>query len=215
MGKRVAGSASRTGWAPAAVGAGSESGWCARAGVPRFWPRILGIALALGVASAACAQEDLPPTPAETALLGELAAAIESLSDYRAAAVPLPRVRELPQRELEARFCDGLCSALAAYLPGDGIYLSAHLDPLREPEDRAALLHELVHHFQQGHPKFAGMPPCQREREKEREAVALQNAYLERLHIARRVRFNDAFDCAGTETGTDASDESGSRSRAD
>lgn len=161
--------------------------------IRRAW--LAGALAALSVSAAGWAQGDPPEAP-ETALLVELARAIESLSDYRVAGVALPRVRELPQRELEARFCDGLCSALAAYLPGDGIYLSAHLDPVREPEDRAALLHELVHHFQQGHPKFAGLRPCQREREKEREAVAIQNAYLAQSGVRQRVRFHDAFDCA-------------------
>lgn len=160
------------------------------------WAPLAGAIIALGVAAAARAQVAPPPAPSETALLAELAAAIESLSDYRVAGVPLPRVRQLPQREIEARFCDGPCSALAAYLPGDGIYLSAHLEPLREAEDRAALLHELVHHFQQGHPKYAALASCQREREKEREAVAIQNAYLARLGARQRVRFNDTFDCS-------------------
>lgn len=132
---------------------------------------------------------------AERGLLVELAGAIESLSDYRVDRAALPSVHALPQRELEARFCQGLCTAIAAYLPGEGIFLSAHLDPLHQPEDRAALLHELVHHVQQGHPRFAGMAPCLREREKEREAFALQNAYLARLGQTQRVRFNDDFDC--------------------
>lgn len=175
---------------------------CVPTGVLRksaHWAGIVGAAAAVVLATAAAAQSDAPPPPSENVLLAELASAIESLSDYRVAGVTLPPVRELPQRDLEARFCDGLCSALAAYLPGDGIYLSAHLDPAREPEDRAALLHELVHHFQQGHPKFAGMPPCQREREKEREAVDLQNAYLAQLGSSHRVRFHDAFDCANAD----------------
>lgn len=163
----------------------------------RWW--LASALAALCLAPPAHAQDDAAATAAQSSLMTELASAIESLSDYRAAATPLPVVRELPQREIEARFCEGLCSALAAYMPGEGIYLSAHLDPLREPEDRAALLHELVHHFQQGHPKFAGMPPCQREREKEREAVALQNAYLARLGVRQRVRFHDAFDCTGAD----------------
>lgn len=156
--------------------------------------RLAGMLIALGATALSWAQDDTRGG-AQDALLSELAAVVESLSDYRAAGAVLPRVRELPQRELEARFCDGPCSALAAYLPGDGIYLSAHLDPVHEPEDRAALLHELVHHFQEGHAKFAGLAPCQREREKEREAVAIQNAYLAQLGARQRVRFHDAFDC--------------------
>ena len=61
------------------------------------------------------------------------------------------------------------------------------------------LLHELVHYLQQGHPKFVGMDPCDRERTKEVEAFAMQNAYLAGLGRPERAAFYDDFDCDSVE----------------
>jgi len=102
----------------------------------------------------------------------------------------------LPQPELEAKVCDEPCDAQAAFVPREGIFLAGNLDPLRELRDRAALLHELVHYLQQGHAKFAALSGCARERAKEEEAYALQNAYLASQNSAQRVTFySGAFDC--------------------
>jgi hypothetical protein len=132
-------------------------------------------------------------------VIRELFDSIESVSDYRAGAA-LPLVFQLPQHLLEERVCDEPCDVRAAYVPHEGIYLSGNLDPLREPLDRAALLHELVHYLQQGHSKFKGMVPCERERTKEEEAFAIQNAYLERLGLEERAVFYDDFDCEAVES---------------
>ena len=130
-------------------------------------------------------------------VIRELLEAIAALTAYRAPPA-LPEVFELPQSQLEALVCEEPCNVFAAYLPGEGIVLSEHLDPARELRDRAALLHELVHALQQGHPRFAGMQPCERERAKEQEAYAVQNAYLARSGSAAQVVFYDGdFDCAG------------------
>jgi hypothetical protein len=142
-----------------------------------------------------------PPHPAVTEefapLIRSLFTAIETLSDYRATK-PVPPVFQLPQHLIEEKVCAEPCNVQAAYVPREGIYLSGNLDPEREPMDRAALLHELVHYLQQGHPKFAAMAPCERERTKEQEAYAIQNAYLATLDVRERVVFYDGdFDCAG------------------
>jgi hypothetical protein len=137
--------------------------------------------------------EDLAP------VMRELFESIESVSDYRAGAA-LPLVFQLPQHLLEERVCDEPCDVRAAYVPHEGIYLSGNLDPLREPLDRAVLLHELVHYLQQGHPKFVGMAPCDRERTKEVEAFAIQNAYLAGLGSPERAAFYDDFDCESVES---------------
>jgi len=122
---------------------------------------------------------------------------IEALSDYPAPET-LPPVFLLSQNLIEAKVCEEPCNVTAAYVPREGIYLAENLDPVHKPRDRAALLHELVHYLQQGHPKFAHMKPCERERAKEREAYAIQNAYLERIGIRERVVFYDGdFDCDG------------------
>lgn len=127
-------------------------------------------------------------------LLRELVEAIEAMADFRTGTEP-PRVFQIPQWELEARLCDLPCNVTAAYLPREGIYLSDNLDPLREPADRAALLHELVHHLQYRQAKFAHLPACLRDRAEEQEAFALQNAYLAAIGRPERVRFHDDFDC--------------------
>jgi hypothetical protein len=166
---------------------------------------ILGIAsvlliCALGASStAASVQEATAPETVSTQQLDPtirvLLHAIEALSDYRASET-LPRVYQLPQLQLEAKVCDEPCNVSAAYVPREGIYLAEDLDPLHDPADRAALLHELVHYLQQGHPKFAHMAPCERERAKEQEAYAIQNAYLATIGSQERAVFYDSeFDC--------------------
>jgi hypothetical protein len=108
----------------------------------------------------------------------------------------LPPVFQIHQNLLEAKICEEPCSVTAAYVPREGIYLAESLDPVHESRDRAALLHELVHYLQQGHPKFAQMDPCERERMKEQEAYAIQNAYLAMIGSPQRAVFYDgAFDC--------------------
>jgi len=120
---------------------------------------------------------------------------IQALSDYRSN-VTLPPIFQVPQYAIEAKVCDEPCNVSAAYVPREGIYLAANLDPIREPLDRSALLHELVHYLQQGHPKFAGLAPCERERSKEEEAYAIQNAYLAWIDSKERVIFRAGdFDC--------------------
>lgn len=134
-----------------------------------------------------------------TPMVHLLLSAIEALSDYRASE-PLPAVFQLPQARIEQKVCETPCNVRAAYLPREGIYLSAHLDPTRDAFDRSALLHELVHHLQQGHAKFAGMGGCERERAKEQEAYAIQNAYLASIGSRQRAAFYDDLDCEGVES---------------
>jgi hypothetical protein len=134
------------------------------------------------------ATDDLAP------IVRLLLAAIEAQSDYRATG-PLPSIFQMPQYRIEQKVCDAPCNVRAAYLPREGIYLSANLDPERDPLARSALLHELVHYLQQGHAKFEGMDTCERERAKEQEAYAIQNAYLAAIGNRERVVFYDDFDC--------------------
>jgi hypothetical protein len=155
--------------------------------------RRLCIAFAL-VSTSSFAQSVAPDWES---LVRELMHTIERLSNYRTASVP-PPVFQVPQHVLEAKVCDRPCNVSAAYLPREGIFLAGNLDPMREPLDRAALLHELVHYLQQGHPKFSHLSGCERERAKELEAYALQNAYLADLGLSKRVTLYDGeLDCAG------------------
>src|SRR5262245_23314156 len=138
------------------------------------------------------ATQDLEP------LLRSLLEVISTLSEYQAPET-LPPVFQLRQAAIEAKVCDEPCNVSAAYIPHDGIYLAENLDPVQQPVDRSILLHELVHHLQQGHPKFAHLSGCERERAKEREAYEIQNAYLATLKVRRRAVFYDGeFDCSST-----------------
>jgi len=151
---------------------------------------ICGPALGQTLAQAAAppATEDLAP------IVRTLLTAIAALSDYRSTE-PLPSIFLVPQYRIEQKVCDAPCNVRAAYLPREGIFVAAHLDPVRNPLDRAALLHELVHYLQQGHAKFESMDSCERERAKELEAYSIQNAYLASIGIGEQVVFYDDFDC--------------------
>jgi len=144
--------------------------------------------------------EPLVITEDLSAVMRELLQYIASVSTYEPDRA-LPAVFQLPQHRIEEKVCDEPCNVRAAYLPWEGIYLSGNLDPLHEPLDRAVLVHELVHYQQQGHPKFVGMDPCERERGKEVEAFAIQNAYLASIGRAERVVFYDDFDCGRADPG--------------
>ncbi|HTS51889.1 MAG TPA: DUF6647 family protein [Burkholderiales bacterium] len=133
-------------------------------------------------------------------VLRSLFAAISLLSDYQAPET-LPPVFQVPQPLIEAKICDDPCSVSAAYVPREGVFLAENLDPVDEPWDRSVLLHELVHSLQQGHPKFARLTGCERERAKEEEAYAIQNAYLAMIGAAQRAVFYDGeFECGGVES---------------
>jgi hypothetical protein len=161
---------------------------------------LIGLAFAV-VSGAARAQWANCDTESETleATAQALMCVIGHLSDYRVAGAALPPLFQLAQARLEAKVCTEPCDVSAAYLPREGIYLAANLDPIRDVFDRSALLHELVHHLQQGHAKFAHMAPCERERAKEVEAYALQNAYLAAMRSKERARFyGGEFDCGAS-----------------
>lgn len=58
--------------------------------------------------------------------------------------------------------------------------MSDRLDPVRDLRARSVLLHELVHYAQDLHGKFATLEPCERFRQRESEAYAVQNRFLRR-----------------------------------
>jgi hypothetical protein len=155
----------------------------------------VGLGMTASLAQPDAGSEPESDTQVLEPVVRELFGHIERLSDYRATQA-LPPIYVVPQHVIEAQVCDTPCNVTAAYLPRAGIYLSGNLDPARETRDRAALLHELVHWLQQGHPKFAHLTGCARERAKEAEAYAIQNAYLEMLDSPERAVFYDGeFDC--------------------
>src|SRR3954469_2826661 len=144
---------------------------------------------------AAVALAQSPSAQSVEEVAKQLIEIIAVLGDYRVTN-QLPPIFEVPQHMLEEKVCDQPCSVSAAYVPREGIYLAANLNPVREPLDRAVLLHELVHYLQQGHPKFSHLSGCARERAKELEAYAIQNAYLASCGSSRRVTLYDGeLDC--------------------
>jgi len=109
----------------------------------------------------------------------------------------LPAVAVVPHAYLEQLACGEKCPALGVYPDGNVVYIDAELQIETNVCARSVLLHELVHYLQQGHPKFAHMTPCARERAKEEEAYAIQNAYLAEIGSQERAVFYDSeFDCA-------------------
>ena len=157
-------------------------------------PSVLASAQVSAPVEPLSATEDLEP------LLRSLFAAISMLSDYEAPEA-LPPVFQVPQLMIEAKVCDEPCNVSAAYVPREGVFLAENLDPVHQPVDRSVLLHELVHYLQQRHHKFAHMTGCERERAKEQEAYAIQNAYLAMTNAGQRAVFYDGeFDCDGAES---------------
>jgi hypothetical protein len=177
-------------WIPACAG-------MTKKGIVVLLMSVAGVSSATIFAQEAAPSRAAPVTAQLEPTIRALLHTIETLSDYRAPET-LPAVFQIPQRLIEVKVCDEPCNVTAAYVPREGIYLAENLDPVHETRDRAALLHELVHYLQQGHPKFARMAPCERERAKEEEAYAIQNAYLATLGSQERVVFYDGeFDCDG------------------
>jgi hypothetical protein len=112
-------------------------------------------------------------------LIISLLSAVETIAKYEAPAA-FPQVRQVTRTELEREACGGQrCRFVkAAYVPEKGLYLENVLDPQASVMDRSILLHELVHHLQASTQRYAHLAECERRREEEREAFAVQNAYL-------------------------------------
>jgi hypothetical protein len=92
--------------------------------------------------------------------------------------VALPEVIRVPHERIEAMVCHAKCGALAAYRPGEGIYLDERLKPETQLFDRSILLHELVHYEQDMSDEHGDMRPCQRWYHREQEAYAIQKIFL-------------------------------------
>jgi hypothetical protein len=116
-----------------------------------------------------------------TAWLGKLLVTAALLAGYSAPDHP-PNLRVLPGAELSARVCNGACPARGAYIAGGGVLLSDGLD-MDDPMDRSVLVHELVHYLQDLSGRFADEPACKRWRDREAEAYAVQDKYLERYNL--------------------------------
>jgi hypothetical protein len=113
----------------------------------------------------------------EAELMPALVSALDQLSKYHRP-VSLPEVIRVSHERIEAMVCHAKCGALAAYRPGEGIYLDERLKPETELFDRSILLHELVHYVQDMSDEHGDMRPCMRWYQREQEAYAIQKIFL-------------------------------------
>lgn len=128
-------------------------------------------------------------TPAIQEVVASLFLIVSQLSGY-----PLPRalpeIHLLPPARLQEELCRGPCGVFAFYLDDRGVFLRDDLDVVNDLKSRSILLHELVHHLQQEHQRFAHMGSCERWYAREEEAYRMQNAYLSSMRTATRFAFD-------------------------
>ena len=110
-------------------------------------------------------------------LMPALVSALDQLSKYHRP-VALPEIIRVSHERIEAMVCNAKCGALAAYRPGEGIYLDERLQPETNLFDRSVLLHELVHYVQDMSDEHGDMRPCMRWYQREQEAYAIQKIFL-------------------------------------
>ena len=110
-------------------------------------------------------------------LMPALVSALDQLSKYHRP-VALPEVIRVPHERIEEMVCKAKCAALAAYRPGEGIYLDDNLKPETDLFARSILLHELVHYVQDMNGEHEDMRPCMRWYQREQEAYAIQKVFL-------------------------------------
>ena len=101
--------------------------------------------------------------------------------------VPLPMVKAVPLKQMQQRLCGGPCNIRAAYVPGEGLYFDAQMQPLSNRYHQSILFHELVHHVQVANGSHPGHGVCHRWGRREAEAYAMQNRYLFAIGQSRSV----------------------------
>jgi len=125
----------------------------------------------------------------EGELMPALVSALDQISKYHRP-VALPEVIRVPHERIEEMVCHAKCGALAAYRPGEGIYLDERLKPETDLFDRSILLHELVHYVQDMGNEHSDMKPCMRWYFREQEAYAIQKIFLFSTGSATRVGYS-------------------------
>ena len=113
----------------------------------------------------------------EAELVPALVSALDQLSKYHRP-VAVPEIIRVPHERIEAIVCHAKCAALAAYRPGEGIYLDETLEPETDLFARSILLHELVHYVQDMSDEHGDMRQCERWYRREQEAYAIQKIFL-------------------------------------
>jgi hypothetical protein len=110
-------------------------------------------------------------------LIPALVSALDQLSKYHRL-VASPEVFQVSHQRIEELVCHAKCGALAAYRPGEGIYIDERLKPETDLFARSILLHELVHYAQEMSDEHGDMRPCERWYRREQEAYAIQKKFL-------------------------------------
>ena len=136
---------------------------------------------------------DTYPIPMDD-LLPALLVAVHHLSKYPRPE-ELPLVHRVPHATIEQLACGKPCAALAAYRPGEGIYLDEALKPESNVFARSVLLHELVHYVQEVSNELAAVRPCERWYRREQEAYAIQKRFLALLGSQMRVGYSAGTTC--------------------
>ncbi len=125
----------------------------------------------------------------EAELVPALVSALDQLSKYHRP-VAVPEIIRVPHERIEAIVCNAKCAALAAYRPGEGIYLDETLKPETDLFARSILLHELVHYVQDMSGEHGDMRLCERWYRREQEAYAIQKVFLFMTGSATRVGYS-------------------------
>lgn len=127
-------------------------------------------------------------------LVPALLLAVDHLSKYQ---MPheLPPVHRAPHEKIEQLACGKPCAALAAYWPGEGIYIDEALQPETDIFARSVLLHELVHYMQDVSHELESLRLCERWYRREQEAYAIQKRFLILVGSQMRVGYSAGSTC--------------------
>lgn len=136
-------------------------------------------------------------------LVPSLLGAIDHLSKYT---MPqeLPPVHRAPHETIEQLACGKACAALAAYRPGEGIYIDEALQPETDIFARSVLLHELVHYLQDVSHELESLRLCERWYRREQEAYAIQKRFLVLVGSQIRVAYSAGSTCDRDSVGTNS-----------
>jgi len=136
---------------------------------------------------------DTYPIPMDD-LVPVLLQAIDHLSKYQ---MPqeLPLVQRAPHEKIEQLACGKACAALAAYRPGEGVFIDEALKPETDIFARSVLLHELVHYLQDVSHELESLRLCERWYRREQEAYAIQKRFLVLVGSQIRVAYSAGSTC--------------------
>jgi hypothetical protein len=99
-----------------------------------------------------------------------------------------PQVVVTSHAYLEQQACEGRrCKVMGWYPSGSVIYIDEALDVEKDLYASSVVVHEMVHYLQQASGRHAANYSCEEAIEMEREAYAVQQAYLIRYGVYRPI----------------------------